>query len=218
MKQMEMAPNRAYENPLTRQLISALEAAASARSVAGPKMRDGDTLWEYFHRSGHRWWSSRQRVITPVVIIDRFEEAFTVARANATAKRHAERFLEELSELASNRPPVRLATRIEGDDEAGDAFVFENVPVRVLLVMREEFTARLADLRTAFPTLRRSQFRLGPFTTSQARDAIPALRRATQSLRRRGGGCGGRFPRVGRPGRTDDPASSSQRGLLGPLH
>jgi hypothetical protein len=153
-------------------LISALASAAAGRDISGPTMRDDETLWEYFHRAGHRWWSNRQRVITPVLIIDRFEEAFTVGRANATAKRHAERFFEELSELASNRPPARMATYLENGEEAGDAFVFDNVPVRVLLVMREEFTARLADLRTTFPSLRRSQFRLAPFSTSQARDAI----------------------------------------------
>jgi hypothetical protein len=168
----DVAPAPRAENPLTRQLISALESAASGRGVAGPTMRDGESLWEYFHRAGHRWWSNRQRVITPVLIVDRFEEAFTVGRANATAKRHADRFFDELSELASNRPPVRVATHLENGEEAADAFVFDNVPVRVLLVMREEFTARLADLRSTFPSLRRSQFRLAPFTTSQARDAI----------------------------------------------
>jgi hypothetical protein len=168
---VETGPTRS-ENPLTRQLIAALETATAERGVAGPKLREGESLWEYFHRAKHRWWSGRQRVITPVIIIDRFEEAFTIGRSNATAKRHADRFFDELSELANNRPPARLAKRIETGEEPGDAFVFDNVPVRVLLVMREEFAARLTDLRTAFPMLRRSQFRLAPFSTSQARDAI----------------------------------------------
>jgi hypothetical protein len=165
-------PSGALANPLTRQLLVALEAAAGAAGLANPGASAGDTLWEYFHRKDHRWWSARQRVVTPVFIIDQFEEAFVAGQANATARRHTEGLFEQLSQLAANRPPTRVAARLESGQESDDAFDFDAVPVRVLLVLREEFSAQLTSLRAYFPALRRSEYRLTAFSTSQARDAL----------------------------------------------
>ncbi len=160
------------QRPLSRQVIEAIEAAALARGLDGPKSNPGDTLWEVFHRTGARWWNARQRIVTPVLVLDQFEDAFAAGVANVTTRRHRDRFLDELSQLAANRPPSRVASRIEDATERDDAFDFGPVPVHVLLVMREELTPQLTGLRTLFPQLRRSELRLTAFTQAQARDVL----------------------------------------------
>jgi hypothetical protein len=165
-------PPGALANPLTRQLLTALAAAAQAAGLASPVVQQDDTLWEFFHRQGHRWWSARQRVVTPVFILDQFEEAFLAGYENATARRHTEGLFEQLSQLAANRPPTRVGARLESGMESDEAFDFDAVPVRVLLVLREEYSAQLTSLRAHFPALRRSEYRLAAFSRSQARDVL----------------------------------------------
>jgi Novel STAND NTPase 1 len=159
-------------NALSRTLVETLIAAAAERQLTSPEPRPGETLWEFFHRAGNRWWSSRQRVVTPIIIIDEVESIFTTAAQNATAERQAAQFLKELSQLAANRPPQRLATRLEKGGVSESAYDFEPVPLRIVLIFREEFASQLGRLRLLFPTLRRSELRLEPFTTSQARDVL----------------------------------------------
>lgn len=159
-------------NPLSRKLIDTLLAAAAERKFTSPEPEQGETLWEYFHRAGNRWWSTRQRVVTPIVIIDEFESVFTTATENATAERHAAAFLKELSELAANRPPQRLATRLENGSVSESAYNFDPVPLRIVLVMRDEFASQLRRLRSLFPNMRRSELRIEPFSTAQARDVL----------------------------------------------
>jgi len=160
------------QRPLTRQVLEAIEAAAQARTIDGPKSNATDTLWEAFHRSGSRWWNARQRAVTPILVLDQFENAFTAGAANATAQRHRDRFLEELSQLVANRPPSRVASRIEDGTEKEDAFDFGPVPIRVVLVMREAALPELITLRPLFPTLEHSELRLTAFTEAQARDVL----------------------------------------------
>jgi hypothetical protein len=159
-------------NPLSRQLIESLVTAANERRLTSPEYHPGETLWEFFHRAGNRWWSARQRVVTPIIIVDEFESIFTTATQNATAERQAAGFLRELSQLAANRPPSRLATKLERGDVSESAYDFDSIPLRIVLIVREEFASQLTRLRPLFPTLRRSELRLEAFTTAQARDVL----------------------------------------------
>jgi hypothetical protein len=163
---------KSLDNPLSRKLIDALISASVERNFSSPEPQSGETLWEYFHRSGNRWWSSRQRVVTPIVIIDEFESVFTSATQNATAERQAASFLKELSQLVANRPPQRLATRLDNGNVTEAVYNFDPVPLRIVLVMRDDFASQLTRLRPLFPTLRRSELHVEPFTTSQARDVL----------------------------------------------
>lgn len=167
------------QRPLNQQVLEAIDAAALARPLVGPAFKPTDTLWEAFHRTGARWWNARQRVVTPVLVFDQLENAFTAGDTDAKTRRHRDRFLEELAQLVSNRPPSRVASRIEDGSEADDAFDFRPAPVRVVLVVREEATGLLARLRDLFPTFGRSELRLTPFTEAQAREALtrPASQR-----------------------------------------
>lgn len=160
------------DGPLSGQVLEALADAARAEGIDGGRINDGDTLWEAFHRSGQRWWSPRQQVVIPVVVIDQAEELFTHGRESLRRRQRTDRLLEELSQLVENRAPARVATLLETGEDKHDAFDFEIVPVRVVLSIREEALAHVTPLRGLFPTMGRSELRLRPFTPAQAREAL----------------------------------------------
>lgn len=166
------ATDGAGDGPLSAQILSYLVYAARAEGIDGGRINDGDTLWEAFHRSGQRWWSPRQQVVIPVLVIDQAEELFTHGRESLRRRQRTDRLLEELSQLVENRAPARVATLLETGEDKHDAFDFESVPVRVVLSIREEALAHITPLRGLFPTMGRSELRLRPFTPAQAREAL----------------------------------------------
>ena len=166
------ATDRTGDGALSAQILEALRDAARAEGMDGGRINDGDTLWEAFHRAGQRWWSSRQQVVVPVVVIDQAEELFSHGRESLRRRQRTDRLLEELSQLVENRAPARVATLLETGEEKHHSFDFEIVPVRVVLSVREEALAHITPLRGLFPTMGRSELRLRPFTPAQAREAL----------------------------------------------
>ena len=158
--------------PLSRQVLDALARATQAAGIDGGRQNEGDTLWEAFHRAGQRWWSARQKVIVPVLVLDQAEELFTLGRESLRRRQSTDRLLDELSQLVENRAPARVATLLETGEDKHDAFDFESAPVRVVLSVRDEVRAHVTPLRSLFPTMGRSELRLLPFSAAQAREAI----------------------------------------------
>ena len=39
---------------------------------------DDESLWEYLHRKDFELWSAKNQLLTPVIVIDQFEEIFTL--------------------------------------------------------------------------------------------------------------------------------------------
>ena len=189
--------------PLSRQVLDALDEAARAAGIDGGRRTEGDTLWEAFHRAGQRWWSARQKVIVPVLVLDQAEELFTLGRESLRRRQRTDRLLDELSQLVENRAPARVATLLESGEDRHDAFDFESAPVRVVLSVRDEARAYVTPLRGLFPTMGRSELRLLPFSAAQAREAIakPAAQNnlvadgaADEIVRFLGGGIGAETP------------------------
>ena len=90
-----------------------LAAAGAARLVVEERCPPlsssrGETLWEWFHR--HVFRNAFKKEIRPVVVIDQFEEIFTLARAGETA----DAWFAELSDLAENSVPAVVVRDMEG--------------------------------------------------------------------------------------------------------
>ena len=66
--------------PLAHQIIDSIGIAAIAAGVEAPRPQPNETLWEYFHREGNHFWSSRNDLVTPFLAFDQFEELFTLGR------------------------------------------------------------------------------------------------------------------------------------------
>ncbi len=160
----------ARESLPSGQILEALSDAAKADGSEIPPLTDDETLWEYFHREGSACWSKRQRLLTPVIILDQFEEFFTHAKENAESTRAAETFLGELSDLVENRIPASTRERIKRGETS--SFEFGPVPLKVVISLREDFLPHLSGLRDHLPTVRSNEMRLLPFAVAQARAVI----------------------------------------------
>jgi tetratricopeptide (TPR) repeat protein len=119
-------------------------------------------LWEFFKTAV--FWRG-DRLQTPVLVLDQFEEIFTL---------QAEEFrwsaAAELGELVSRRLPDRLRQRLESDDVLGFS---EKAPeVKVLLSMREDDLGMLQELTPQMPSILQNRLRLTPLSDADARRAI----------------------------------------------
>ncbi len=131
------------------------------------------TLWEFFHRADAQFWSERQRLLTPVLVFDQFEEIFTLGQENEARRERSAAFLRELSDLVYNRPPAAFQQRVERGELDPADYVFDPVPLRVLLSLREDFLPQLSELRErGFPTLLKAALRIHPLNTQAARQVI----------------------------------------------
>src|SRR5271166_4892133 len=104
----------------------------------------------------------------PLTVEDQFEELFTLGRETPECVARTTAFISELADLVENRPPVALR-----DDPLGaKEFSFKPAPLKVLLVLREDYLAELDRIRSHFRALGQNRQRLLPMGERQARQVI----------------------------------------------
>lgn len=171
------AGNEMPRVPLSCQIhFENLPRAASKVGVKVPPSDRGEvflTLWEFFHRTDAQFWSGRQRLLTPVLIFDQFEEIFTLGQENEVRRERTAGFIQELSDLIYNRPPAAFQQRLERGSLNPADYVFEPVPLRIVLSLREDFLPQFSELRERwFPTLLKAALRIHPLSLKAAREVI----------------------------------------------
>lgn len=160
--------------PLVEQVWEAIAAAAAAATVEAPPVPEGFTLWEYFHRKDIRFWDARNRIVTPLLVFDQFEELFTLGRATAGRRARGDAFLAGLADLIAGRPAAHVRERLEHTPDEALLFSMTDQPCKVLLSLREDFLPDLAELRPLIPTITETMFRLQPMTTTEALRVVEA--------------------------------------------
>jgi hypothetical protein len=150
------------------QIISAIAREADASQVERPPVRAGESLWEYFHRQDYEFWSPLNRLLTPVLVFDQFEEVFTLGRQRKTTGT----LLEEFATLAGGYLPETIRARLEQEPGAADRFSFKRYRYRILLSIREDFLPELEDIRSRIPFGAEQRFRLLPLAAAQALEAV----------------------------------------------
>ncbi|APR81945.1 High-affnity carbon uptake protein Hat/HatR [Minicystis rosea] len=152
--------------PLPEQVRQRLREATQRGEIDGAPPREGETLWEYFHWTG--FWDEAGRPVTPVLVLDQFEEVFTLGRDRADELRA---LMRELSDLVENRIPAALRdAAVQGNARLPPSF--ETAGAKVLIALREDFLAQLDDHRPQMPSLSASRYRLRPLGGLAARDAV----------------------------------------------
>ncbi|WP_297325415.1 SUMF1/EgtB/PvdO family nonheme iron enzyme [Nitrosomonas sp.] len=155
---------------LVDQVFAAIEAAAQAARAKIPARQDGETLWEYFQRQGNAFWSQRNRLLTPVLVFDQFEEIFTLGAFRRADESKA--FLEAIADLAEGRAPSAVKARLDRSPaEASRSFDFNRQACHVLLSLREDYLAYLEDLRRLMPGMG-NRMRLRPLSGTQAMTVV----------------------------------------------
>ncbi|HYU30613.1 MAG TPA: WD40 repeat domain-containing protein [Thermoanaerobaculia bacterium] len=145
---------------LSGQVRQALAAEAEAAGIEVPASPAQETLWESLHRQGAELWSPRNRIVTPLLVFDQFEEVFTLGRGNPARAQEAEAFLTELADLCEGSVPASLRARLETDPSAARQFSFTRHPYKILLSLREDFLPELEGLRGRIRSIVHNRFRL----------------------------------------------------------
>ena len=164
--------NFASDAPLSAQVLDAIGTACSAFRVEAPARQAGDSLWAHFHRAGAAFWNERNRTVTPVLVIDQFEEAFIAGERTPDSRERSAAFLAELGDLVENRMPETVRRAIEANVGAADAYEPDRRGPRLVLSLREDFLAQMEGLKRQVPSLMRNRYRLKPMNGAQAYDVV----------------------------------------------
>lgn len=107
--------------------------------------------------------------MTPVLVLDQFEEIFTLGQGAPSAET-----LDELGALIENRPKESLRWALDDDPTAATRYDFAKESCRVILALREDFLPDFEGLRRQMPSIMENRMRLTRMDGRQARDAILA--------------------------------------------
>jgi photosystem II stability/assembly factor-like uncharacterized protein len=118
---------------------------------------DSSSLWSFFKTV--EFWRG-DLLLTPVLIIDQFEELFTLQSEGAR-----EAFLSELSYLVRGVPPPSQSEPESKLDEAPPA-------IRLVLSLREDFLGLLEEASDHIPEIMDHRYRLAPLSYEMASEAI----------------------------------------------
>ena len=137
-----------------------------------PQDEGANTLWECFNRREADFWSADDRILTPVLVLDQFEEVFTLGHKDATQRAHSEALLQQIGDLVENRRPESLRARIELNPALAGDYVPRRERVRIVLSFREDY---LPDFDVLYDYIRArtsNRLRLQPMTMAAAEAAV----------------------------------------------
>jgi WD domain, G-beta repeat len=154
---------------LSRQLHQSVYDSIQAGVPDALLPADDESLWEYLHRKDFELWSAQNYPLTPVFVLDQFEELFTLGERVPDLVRD---FMNDLGDLAENRIPATVAARIDNDEAEAARFQLRSHNYKLLITLREDFLPHLEEWRRLIPALGRSRVRLLPLRADKAFDAV----------------------------------------------
>jgi tetratricopeptide (TPR) repeat protein len=150
------------------QIAAAIKDNLSLFGIDGPSPPADGSLWSFFHDKSTEFWSRRNRLITPVLVLDQFEEIFTLGHGTPAAAAVA----SELSALIENRPPDVVRDALDGDPDSATRYDFAKETCKIVLTLREDFLPDLEGLQQQIPSIAINRMRLTRMNGQQARDVI----------------------------------------------
>lgn len=158
-----------------KQIIDSIESEASFHDIDIERIvqyvkRENEnnvcgSLWEYLHCN--EFWTKENYPITPLIVIDQFEELFTLCKDRSKQLD----FFEQISDLCDNRLPMYIKEYVNNRDNERVEYS-ESANYRFVISLREDFLARLEELAENIPALRRNRFSLQSINDEQALDII----------------------------------------------
>lgn len=158
--------------PLADQVKTALVEAITLAAADAPAPRADESLWEYFHRKDIDIWSAKNRLLTPVLGFDQFEEIFTLGRVDEARRERGRAFLTELADLVENRPPAVLRARFDSGELDTGRYNFDKPSCQVILSLREDFLPELEGLKNEMRSLLHNRMRVKRLTGTQALEIV----------------------------------------------
>jgi hypothetical protein len=158
--------NDVERGPL-RSVYSGIAAASDRQGIEHVR---GDTacLWRFFKTA--KFWPDHV-LLTPVLILDQFEELFTLQSEEQRGL-----FIHQLFYLVRGVWPAEPQTETIGAwpklDRSPPAFDDSPPVVKIVLSLREDFLAELEELSDRIPGILDERFRLLPLTRAAAALAL----------------------------------------------
>lgn len=165
--------------PLDQQILDALRASVLTEVPNAVLPSDDESLWEYLHRQDFKLWSPQNYPLIPVLVLDQFEELYTLGEK---VPELVEPFRNDLGDLAENRIPPALAART-----IATRLQVRSQRYKLLISLREDFLPELEGWRRLIPSLGRNRMRLQRLQAADALDAVytPAAHMMTKELAER---------------------------------
>ena len=157
--------------PLVEQVKRELQTACAREGIEAPPFKTSEGLWEYFHRTDADFWNRRNKLITPVLIFDRFEAMFTLGSLTQTIRSRCDELILQLSDLVRNHCPAHVQALFDADPTLMRLYDFDKENFKIILSLREDFLANLEDLQNELP-VKKNRLRLRQMNGVRARDAI----------------------------------------------
>src|SRR5215213_5090384 len=157
---------------LADQIKAALVAAFKAVGADAPAPRADESLWEYFHRKDIDIWSAKNRLLTPILAFDQFEEIFTLGRANEASRERGRTFLTELADLVENRPPAALRAKFDAGTLDPASYNFDKPSCQVIVSLREDFLPDLEGLKNEMRSILHNRMRVKRLNGTQALEIV----------------------------------------------
>jgi tetratricopeptide (TPR) repeat protein len=165
--------------PLAQQIKLALAGELDRAEIKAPRPGSDETLWEYFHRRDVDFWGQRNRLLIPAIVLDQFEEVFTLGQKDDVTAARVAQFASELESLIEHRAPDHVRERLEQRPDEALHYDFQRQSVKLLLSLREDFLPQLDPWRSRMPSLLQHRFRLERMTGAQA---LTVVERAGRDL------------------------------------
>jgi len=124
-----------------------------------------DTWWDFFTQA--TFWNG-EYLATPLLILDQFEEVFTLHDTQQSRLSIA----EEIDSLVSGLSPSQLNEKLAADKDKSLASSNAKPDARVLLSLRTEYVGQLQELFPKLPSVLSRRTMLGPLATDDAKEAI----------------------------------------------
>lgn len=126
---------------------------------------NNETLWEYLHRVD--FWNKRNQLITPVFVIDQFEEYFSLGKDT----NNCQDFITELGDCIENRVPEEVRETLF-KNKINPKIFMKNQQYRFVLVLREDYVSHLDTVRNDIPSIMYNRFKLATLDGFQAFSAV----------------------------------------------
>lgn len=157
---------------LRQQILQALAEASKVQRVEVPRWNGEETLWEMFHRPETEFRGENNRLLTPVLVFDQFEETFIQGLEQESAFAKTKAFLVEFADWIENRTSAALKAQFDADPDSAQDFDFAKSDFKVIISFREDYLAHAEALKTLIPSITHNHYRLLPMSGSQAHAVI----------------------------------------------
>jgi tetratricopeptide (TPR) repeat protein len=164
----------AHAPALLDQVARGLAEACRRNDVVATAQLPGESFWEYLHRPDTQFLNPHGRPVVPTLVLDQFEEIFTLGRQSPEQTLRTQIFIRQLGELIENRVPQQLETALTEAPERLDQFDLLRQNLKMVCAFREDYLAEFEELKASIRPIMQNRMRLTAMRGDRAAAAIQA--------------------------------------------